>query len=254
MNDRSRLAKWSVLASIVLSGCRGPESTASPPTTSAAPPKASATPAPIASASTAPTASGTTIDAKAWSFDTDKAEAAPAGFSFGRTGSGKEGRWLVQPAPDAPTKPNVLVQTDADATDVRFPIAVVEAPSFKDVKLSVSCKPISGNVDQACGLVWRYKDAKNYYVTRANALEDNVRLYHVKDGNRVQFASWSGKVATKKWHRLAVDAKGDRFVVHFDDQKVLDAKDSTFGDAGKIGVWTKADSITQFDDLQATAE
>ena len=191
--------------------------------------------------------------AKVWSFDTDKTEAAPAGFSFGRTGSGKEGRWIVQAPTDAPTKPNVLVQLDADTTDNRFPVAVVDASSFKDVRVSVSCKQLSGAVDQACGLVWRFKDANNYYLTRANALEDNVRLYRVKDGVRVQFASWTGKVATKTWHHLSVEARGDRFIVSFDDKQVMDAKDATFSEAGKIGVWTKADSVTQFDDLSASA-
>jgi hypothetical protein len=116
----------------------------------------------------------------------------------------------------------------------------------------VSCKPVSGKGDQGCGLVWRYRDANNYYLTRANALEDNVRLYHVKDGRRIQFASWNGKVASGRWHSLRVDAKGDRFEVYFDGQKVLDAKDSTFAEAGSVGVWTKADSVIQFDDLSAS--
>jgi hypothetical protein len=160
---------------------------------------------------------------------------------------------VVQAAADAPSKGNVLAQLDADGTDHRFPVAVVDGTSFKDVKLSVSCKPVSGAVDQACGLVWRYKDANNYYLTRANALEDNVRLYHVKDGNRVQLASWGGKVASKTWHKLAVEARGDRFVVTFDGKQILDARDATFADAGKVGVWTKADSVTQFDDLTASA-
>jgi hypothetical protein len=174
-------------------------------------------------------------------------------MSFGRTGQGKEGRWMVVAAADAPSKSNVLAQLDADPTDYRFPVAVVDSASFKDVKLSVSCKPVSGKVDQGCGLVWRYKDANNYYLTRANALEDNVRLYHVKDGNRIQFASWSGKVASNKWHKLRVEAKGDHFEVYFDDKKVMSANDSTFTEAGKVGVWTKADSVIQFDDLSASA-
>lgn len=244
---------------VLLGACRGqdgsgpaapastPPSTASVATTGASP---AASPAPDAAAVTT---AGASAAATAWSFDSDKVGAAPTGLSFGRTGSGKEGRWVVQAAADAASKPNVLAQIDADPTDNRFPVAVVDGSSFKDVRLSVSCKPISGSTDQACGLVWRFKDANNYYLTRANALEDNVRLYHVKDGNRVQFASWSGKVATRTWHQLAVEAKGDRFVVTFDGKPILDAKDSTFVDAGKVGVWTKADSVTQFDDLSASA-
>jgi hypothetical protein len=147
----------------------------------------------------------------------------------------------------------VLAQVDADSTDYRFPVAVADGPSFKDVKAQVSCKPVSGKVDQGCGLIWRYRDANNYYLTRANALENNVRLYYVKDGRRVQIASWSGKVASGQWHKVAVDARGDRFEISFDDKKILDAKDATLGEAGKVGVWTKADSVIWFDDLSATA-
>jgi hypothetical protein len=217
---------------------------------------ASASAATSASATIAASSASTVVGAAttgAWTFDADAAGASPAGFSFGRTGNGKEGRWIVQAATDAPSAPNVLVQTDADPTDYRFPVAVATGSRWKDVRVSVSCKPISGKVDQACGLVWRYADDKNYYLARANALEGNVRLYHVKDGNRVQFASWSGKVASGVWHKLVVEARGDRFVATFDGKAVLDAKDGTFTEAGAVGVWTKADSVTQFDDLSAEA-
>jgi hypothetical protein len=143
----------------------------------------------------------------------------------------------------------VLAQTDADDTDNRFPVAVADAPSVADVKVSVKCKPVSGKVDQACGLVARYQDENNYYVTRANALEGNVRFYYVKAGVRKQVASWSGKVTANAWHDYKLEVKGDRFVVTFDGKQVLDVKDTTFAKAGKVGVWTKADSVTYFDDL-----
>jgi hypothetical protein len=225
-------------------------SSASPVPSAAPPPPA---PAATTAAALAATTAATTAGSGPWSFDSDSAGAPPSGFRFGRTGQGREGRWTVIAAADAPSKPNVLAQLDADGTDYRFPVAVVAGSSFKDVRLSVACKPISGSVDQGCGLVWRFKDPSNYYLTRANALEDNVRLYHVKDGSRIQFATWSGKVASNVWHKLRVDAKGDRFEVYFDDKKVMGAQDSTFGDAGEVGVWTKADSVIQFDDLSATA-
>src|SRR5262249_49939038 len=223
-----------------------PPADTSPPVNNAATSTATAATPATAGADTtnavAPSAAPTTTpsapaegSSSMWNFDSDKTNAAPTGFSFGRTGQGKEGRWTIVAVADAPSKPNVLAQLDADSTDYRFPVAVVDASSFKDVKLSVSCKPISGKIDQGCGLVWRYKDANNYYLTGANALENNVRLYHVKDGHRVQFATWNGKVATKTWHSLAVEARGDHFVVTFDGQQVLDAKDSTFTEAGKIG-------------------
>ena len=184
-------------------------------------------------------------------FESDKPGEVPQGFSFGRTGKGPPGKWVVQAVEDAPSGKNVLVQTDADRTDYRFPIAYT-GPAMKDLRLTVKCKPVSGKGDQGCGLIFRLKDDDNYYVARANALEDNVRLYHVVKGDRRQFAGWNGKVASGKWHDLAIEAQGDHFQVFFNGKKVIDAHDKTFTDAGKFGVWTKADSIIQFDDLTAT--
>jgi len=188
--------------------------------------------------------------ATTWNFDSDKPETPPAGFAFGRTGGGREGRWLVRAEKDAPSAPNVLAQVDTDATDYRFPIAFT-GPEMTDLRLSVRCKPVAGKVDQGCGLIFRLKDADDYYLTRANALEDNVRLYHVVKGRRQQFAGWNGKVASGVWHELAVEAQGDHFQVFFNGKRVIDAHDKTFTGAGKIGVWTKADSVIYFDDLSA---
>lgn len=187
--------------------------------------------------------------AKSWTFDTDAADKPPAGFSFGRTGKGAPGRWIVRGANDAPSGRQVLAQDDTDSTDYRFPVAVADSPSLADLKLSVKCKPISGKVDEACGLVFRYQDENNYYLTRANALEDNVNLYYVKDGHRKQVAGWNGKVAGQAWHELGVMAEGDHFEVSFDGKKVITDSDGTFPQAGRVGVWTKADSVTEFDDL-----
>src|SRR5688572_6612045 len=189
---------------------------------------------------------------RTWSFDKDAAGKAPPGFTFVRTGDGRPGRWVVEAAPDAPSGGKVLAQLDADETNARYPIAVADAPAVKDLRLSVRCKPISGELDQACGVVFRYGDEKNYYVTRANALEENVRLYHMKNGKRTQFATWDGKVALKAWHTLEVEAKGDEFRVFWDGKKVIEAKDGTFPTPGKVGVWTKADSVVHFDDLKVT--
>jgi hypothetical protein len=185
-------------------------------------------------------------------FDADRSGEPPSGFAFGRTGSGRLGRWIVQAEKDAPSGTKVLAQVDTDSTSYRFPVAVLNEPSFRDLRLSVRCKPISGKVDQACGLVFRYRDESNYYIVRANALEDNVRFYYVQDGKRVQLASWSGRVSSGSWHELRVDAKGDQFRFFWDGKQVLEARDTTFTDAGRIGLWTKADSVTYFDDLQVT--
>jgi len=182
---------------------------------------------------------------KTWDFQTEKVDEPPAGFSFGKTGQGRPGKWVVRE--DAGRR--VLAQIDTDDTDYRFPVAVADEPSIKDLRLEVNCKPVSGKTDQACGLVFRYQDENNYYVTRANALEDNVRLYHVVRGKRSQLAGWNGKVAGQTWHALAVEARGNRFQVFFDGKPVIDAKDDTFQNAGKVGVWTKADSVTWFSGL-----
>jgi len=188
---------------------------------------------------------------KTFTFDGEPVGGPPKGFEFGRTGGGREGKWIIKADQDAPSPPNVLAQTDTDRTDYRFPVAFT-GPEMKDLRLSVKCKPVSGKVDQGCGLVFRLKDANNYYITRANALEDNVRLYHVVKGKRIQFAGWNGAVKSGVWHDLAVEANGDGFRVFFDGNKVIDAHDKTFPEAGKFGLWTKADSVIYFDDLTVT--
>jgi hypothetical protein len=185
-----------------------------------------------------------------WSFDADPVDQPPGHFSFGRTGSGPPGKWIVRAAAGAPSGKQVLAQLDADPTDYRFPVAVGDAPTAADARVSVKCRPLTGTVDQACGLVLRYQDENNYYVTRANALEGNVNLYYVKDGRRKQITGWRGTVTAHAWHDLGVTATGNHFVVEWDGEKIIDANDDTFARAGKVGVWTKADSVTEFDDLR----
>ena len=188
--------------------------------------------------------------ASTWDFEDGQAGQAPAGFSFGRTGQGRLGQWVVKTDPNASIGGHVLAQLDPDGTDFRFPMAVANEPLLADLRLSVKCKPVAGEIDQACGLVFRYQDENNYYVTRANALEGNVRFYKVVKGNRQQFAGWNGAVASGVWHELRVDAQADRFTISWDGKKIIDAHDQTFPDAGRIGLWTKADSVTYFDDLK----
>ena len=188
--------------------------------------------------------------ARTWDFQADKIDEAPASFTFARTGDGRPGRWIVRVDPSAPAGDHVLAQVDEDRTDNRFPVAVANGPVLKDLRLEVRCKQLSGKTDQACGLVFRYRDENDYYVVRANALEDNVRLYHVANGRRRELAGWNGKVASQTWHTLSVEARGDRFVVSFDGKQVIDATDDTFREPGKVGLWTKADSVTEFDALR----
>ncbi|HKC10870.1 MAG TPA: hypothetical protein VKI41_02305 [Vicinamibacteria bacterium] len=183
-------------------------------------------------------------------FESDAVGAPPVGFEFGRTGSGAEGKWVVRVEKEGAAN-HVLVQESADKTDYRFPVAVLKEGSYKDVSLNVRARPLSGEVDQGFGLVWRYRDAKNYYITRCNALEDNCRIYHVLDGNRRQFGGQNIKVAKNTWHTLKLDAVGNHFVVTYDGNKVFEGTDDTFKEAGKVGLWTKADSVIEFDDFTA---
>jgi len=184
-------------------------------------------------------------------FENDGVGKPPGGFSFALTGQGRPGVWLVRT--DDATHGHVLVQTDGDTTDYRFPVAVYDGVAAKNVDLSVQFKGISGKGDQGAGLIWRYHDQNNYYITRCNALEDNCTIYHVVNGRRVAFQNKGVKVPTNVWHTLTVQATDDHFVVTYDGMKVLDAKDQTFTDAGKVGLWTKADSVMAFDDFTITA-
>jgi 3-keto-disaccharide hydrolase len=190
----------------------------------------------------------TPADSSKRDFEPDTIGSTPAGFEFARTGSGGEGKWMVRIEKGA-DKNHVLVQESADPTDHRFPVAVLKEGAFKDVTLSVRARPLSGQVDQGFGLVWRYQDANNYYVTRCNADEDNCTIYHTVRGSRRAIQNQGVKVAKNTWHTLKLEATGDHFVVWYDGNKVLDAKDETFKEAGRVGLWTKADSVIEFDDF-----
>ncbi len=186
---------------------------------------------------------------RSWNFDQDVLGKLPANFTSALTGQGTIGHWEVMKDDSAPSPPNVLAQTSADTTDYRFPLAIAEGTSYKDLALSVKFKTISGRVDQGAGLVFRLRDRDNYYVARANALEDNFRLYHVIKGRRVQFAGANFKVASNAWHEIRLEARGNEFKCFYDGQLKFTARDDTFKDAGKIGLWTKADSVIHFDNL-----
>jgi hypothetical protein len=181
----------------------------------------------------------------------DKAEAGkpPAGWTATQTGSG-QAKWAVVQDETAPSKPNVLKQS-GQAT---YPVCLKDDTSLKDGFVEVKFKAISGREDQAGGLVWRAKDANNYYIARANALENNVTIYHTINGRRTERKRASIKVASNQWHTLRVDFAANHFVVTFNGQKALDWDDETFKDAGKVGVWTKADSVTEFDDFSYGAK
>jgi hypothetical protein len=175
--------------------------------------------------------------------------AAPADFEFARTGQGVPAQWTV--AADATASGGrAIEQTSTDRTDYRFPLAIYQGTSAQNVDLTVHFKAVAGKVDQAGGIVVRLADADNYYVVRANALEDNVRFYRVVKGQREQLEGVNIKVTANEWHQLGVRAEGERFTITFDGKQLFTAADRTFTGAGKVALWTKADSVTRFDRIE----
>ncbi len=177
-------------------------------------------------------------------FDDMKTGPPPPGWTATQTGSGA-GKWAIEKDDSAPSKSNVLKQS-GEAT---FPVCFKNDTNIKDGFVEVKFKPIAGKEDQAGGLIWRCKDKDNYYIARANALENNVTIYHTIGGRRVPFKDISTKVTSGAWHTLRVEFKANQFTVTFDGKKVIEASDYTFAEAGKVGVLTKADSVTLFDDF-----
>lgn len=177
-------------------------------------------------------------------FDNLQPGAPPPGWTATQTGSG-QAKWTIEKDDTAPSKPNVLKQSGV----ATYPVCLKDDTNLKDGFVEVKFKPLSGKEDQAGGLVWRARDANNYYIARANALEDNVTIYHTIKGRRTEKKRTDMKVASNQWHTLRVDFQGNHFTVTFDGKKAIEWDDDTFRDAGKVGVWTKADSVTLFDDF-----
>lgn len=185
-----------------------------------------------------------TLLAVAVNFDALPVGTAPTGWIATQTGTGAA-KWSVERDDTAPSKPNVLKQS-GQAT---YPVCLKDDTNLKDGFVEVRFKAISGREDQAGGVIWRAKDSNNYYVARANALEDNVTIYYTVNGRRTEKKRASMKVAPNQWHTLRVDFQASHFMVTFNGTKAFDWDDETFKDAGKVGLWTKADSVTEFDDF-----
>ena len=185
-----------------------------------------------------------------WTFD-GVAGTPPRDLELHAT-DGPPGKWVLRARADAPSGPTVLAQEDSSRVDGRYALAIAREPSYKDVAVSVRCLAFGGSIDRACGLVWRLRDAQNYYLARANALENNVRFYIVEAGRRQELASWSGPVTSCGWHTLRATMKDDHVEVFWNGQKVIDARDARLATPGRVGVWTKADSRSIFDDLSVT--
>ncbi len=192
--------------------------------------------------------SGTAL-AETINFNGVKTGGPPSGWTATQTGSGSA-KWSVEKDESAPSKSNVLKQSGA----ATFPVCIKNDANLKDGFVEVKFKPVAGKEDQAGGVIWRVQDANNYYIARANALEDNVTIYHTINGKRVAFKNINTKVTSSVWHTLRVDFAGNKFTVTFDGNKVIEATDESFANAGKVGVWTKADSVTLFDNFSYGAK
>jgi hypothetical protein len=190
------------------------------------------------------------------SFDKDQVGKIPAGFTCDRSGRGKMGNWVIMKEA-AELKNIVLAQTDMDRTGYRFPICIYDGFSAADVEIGVRFKPLKGSIDQAAGIVWRYQDAGNYYIVRANALENNVVLYKFEKGRRTDLPLLGKgrtygakcKVLVNKWSEIHIQMKGNHMKIYFNGNLLYEAVDNTHKSPGKTGLWTKADSYTLFDDF-----
>lgn len=185
---------------------------------------------------------------KEFYFDDDKNGDFPRGFQSALTGKGEPCRWQVKKVAHSPSADNAVAQTKPDESDNRFPLLIIDGVSYKNAVAFVKFRAQGGKVDQAGGIVFRYKDNGNYYVLRANALENNVRLYKVVNGNRTQIGGKDTKVTSNEWHLLKVIYRDDKIQCYFENTKVFEVSDDTF-DVGSIGLWTKSDSYTLFDDF-----
>ena len=172
----------------------------------------------------------------------------PVGFQFARTGQGDIGSWIVV-GDETSVADRAIEQSSTDRTDYRFPLAILDSVIAKNVNVSLKIKPVGGRVDQAGGIAVRVLDGDNYYVVRANALEDNVRFYRVVKGRRQQIDGVNTKVTGGEWHSLGLKAQGEHFTIEFDGKTLFTTSDRTFAGAGKIALWTKSDSITRFDQI-----
>jgi len=184
-----------------------------------------------------------------WDFEDATVGKLPADWMATQSGEGKGSDWKVLDDKTAPKGAKVLAQTSPDGPNALFNLCVFGKYSVIDLDLSVAFKSVAGKKDQGGGPVWRYQDPKNYYVVRMNPLEDNFRLYKFVDGKRIQLATADVTAESGKWHTIRVVHKGDQIQCFLNGKKLLEAKDDTIKGTGKIGLWTKADAQTYFDDV-----
>jgi len=190
-----------------------------------------------------------------WDFDKVAAGGLPRGWKAAETnGKGKPGTWQVIADANAPSAPNVLALTKTENRSGTYNLLMVAGTRYKDLELEVTVKALSGKEDQGGGPLWRATDPNNYYVTRWNPLENNLRLYYVKASKRTQIASVDVTADAKVWHTIRVTDVGKKIMVAFDGKTLIEKEDATFPGPGLIGLWTKADASTAFDDLKVESK
>jgi hypothetical protein len=194
-------------------------------------------------------AAGLAAHAETVGFDRDSAGNPPAGWICGSTDGGAP-LWEVEPDDSSPSKPNVLVQSGSGT----FPWCVKQDTAIADGVVEVKFKALAGSDDQAAGLLWRWKDGDNYYVARADSLDNNVSLSCIKQGKRRTLKSVDARVEKDVWHTLRVEFTGSRMRIGLDGQTHIDVKDDRITGPGAVGVWTSADSVTAFDDFTYRSE
>jgi len=192
----------------------------------------------------------TTPPAQNWNFDREEPGTLPNEFSVGTLFDGRPaGNWQVLATDRAKSPPHVLAQLMAKGAEHAYKVVLVKEVIATDLNLEVSFLPIQGRADMGGGLIWRAADARNYYLARANPLEQNIRVYRVVKGIRHLLQNFDQTISLKQWHTLRITHRGCDVRIFYDDKQVFDLCDKTFH-TGTIGLWTKSDAITYFDDFQ----
>jgi hypothetical protein len=196
------------------------------------------------------TTSATATEVQLWTFDRDQLGKIPPGFQIGTLFDGRPaGDWQVTATDKATSPPHVLAQLQGKGAEHAYKLVLVEGTESENVGLSVKLLPINGKADMGGGLIWRATDDRNYYLARANPLEQNIRIYRVVKGVRHMIQNFDHVINVREWHQLRVRMEGCNIQVSFDERPVVKLCDETFS-RGRIGLWTKSDAVTYFDDLQ----
>lgn len=192
--------------------------------------------------------------ASAYGFDAALADAPLGDFDFRSHGPGRPAVWKVLAVPDAPSGKQVLAQLDDDRTNHRYNLALSPAAPAADVRVAVRGKAVAGGRDRSFGVVARWQDGDSYYLARVNTSGwgPNVRLYSFVHGQRDELASTDVEAEPGRWYELALEIRGDRLIAIFDGKQVLETRDVRIRAPGRAGVWTKAEAVSQFDDLVVT--